>query len=730
MIWRWFKTLMSLLLVATLAACGGDDDPEPTALPTAAPLSVSVEPGDGTNTIQWPAVVDATSYNVYWSETPLVSTADAQVITDVVSPYVHSGLTNGKLYYYAVTAVGAGGESPISMEVGAAPVAPRPAAPVTVNATAGNGAVTLSWTAVPRAESYNLYWSASGNVTPGGTGVTKIGGIPTTSFAHVSLDNLSSYHYVVTAVADGVESVVSAEVAATPMPPSPGAPATLTATAGDASVLLAWSPSLDAISYTVYWSETAGVVPGGTGVTAIPGLTTTSYAHTGLSNGTTYHYVVTATGPGGESAPSAEVAARPLPPPPPAPLGLTAIAPKDVIQVAVQWFDVTDYPTAAAPVALRYNLYRGTEPGLAGYYTDASRATKFADVTAPFVDASVTRATTYYYVVTAFVPAFPEVESAPSGEVSATTGRAGGPGGGDDGETGFGNNLSFPLVFADGYGLTGLKITGSWPGAGPFTTVPSFDYNTGARPLSTETLTAFPWLDSSTAVSIGGVTYYPQATASTWQAEWRSNADGATMDVIVDWGDALLARSYTPSSMIRIETALKQDASVPGITDTMTAYRMALLSGSGATELRGTDATTYASAERNVFALNARLRIEKIATDGGPDTVIFDKAVYESLGEGEDGHGSGSSGGAPFATSYAAELNMAGQLVYGYNFRLGSASGIADKRGQYRITFSLDPESTLGTVKVPNHVRMIGTLDGAATVAPDGLSTSVVITVE
>ena len=100
------------------------------------------------------------------------------------------------------------------------------------------------------------------------------------------------------------------------------------------------------------------------------------------------------------------------------------------------------------------------------------------------------------------------------------------------------------------------------------------------RPLSTETLTAFPNFDSSTAVTIAGVTYYPQATASTWQAEWRTNAS-PTMEVIVDWGDALLSKTYTVQSMIRIETILLQDATIPSVTDTMTAYKMALLSGIG-----------------------------------------------------------------------------------------------------------------------------------------------------
>jgi hypothetical protein len=476
----------------------------------------------------------------------------------------------------------------------------------------------------------------------------------------------------------------------------------------------------------VYWSKTAGIVPGATGVTQIPGVTTTSHEPSGLTNGDTYYFVVTAVGQGGESPVSSEVSVRPLPPAPPAPLGLTAIAPKDTLQVTVQWFDVTDYPSTSAPIQLGYNLYRGLQPGLATYYKDASRATKIANVTAPFVDAAVSSATTYYYVVTSFVPDIPDLESAPSGEVSATTGRAGGGGGGGGGggDTGYGNNLSFPLVFADGYGITGLKINGTWQGVGPFGTVPTFDYNTGLRPLSTETLTAFPFLSSATSVSLAGVTYYPQATASTWQAEWRSNASGAPMEVIVDWGDALLSKTYTASSMVRIETTLKQDATIAGVTDTMTAYKMALLAGSQTTESQGTDGTTLASATRNVFAINARLKIEKIASGGGPDTVVFDKAVYEGFGTSEEG---GGSTGA--SSKYGAELNVAGSVVYGYNFRLSSVTGVPSKTGQYRITFSLDPQATVGTATVPNHVKMVGKADSGATLSADGLSSSVVITV-
>jgi fibronectin type 3 domain-containing protein len=726
--------------VVTAVNAGGESVPSMVAsvvpLPPApsAPASLKATSGDTLVNLDWSTSLGATAYNLYWSTTAGVvpgATGVTKIAGLTGAIYAHTGLTNGTTYHYVLTAVGLGGESGPSSEAMAKPLPPAPGAPANLAATAGDTLVNLAWSPSLGATSYTLFWAAAPGVVPGAAGVTAITGIAGTTYLHSALTNGQTYYYVVRAENIGGPSAPSAEVSARPLPPVPGAPTNIAATTGDTQVHLAWSAPALATSYNVYWSKTAGVVPGAAGVTQIGGVAATSYLHTGLTNGDTYHYVVSANGAGGESLPSTEVSARPLPPPPPAPQGLTAIAPKDSSTVTVQWFDVTNYPSASAPIQVGYNLYRGLQPGLATYYKDSSRATKIANVTAPFLDATLTKATTYYYVVTSFVPSLPDVESVPSGEVSATTGRggsSGGSGGSTGGDTGFGNNLSFPVIFADGYGITGAKITGAWPGVGPFTPAPSFDYNTGIRPLSTETLTTFPYYDSSTAVSLAGVVYYPQATASTWEAEWRNNASGNLLEVIVDWGDALLSKSYTTSSMVRIETVLKQDATITGVTDTMTAYKMALLSGSQTTESQGTDGTTYASAVRNVFAINARLKIEKIATGGGADTVVYDKAIYEGFGTTTT-EGSGSGGGTS-SSSYAAELNVGGSLVYGYNFRLNQVTGIPDKRGDYRITFSLDPKATLGSVQVDNHVKMVNKLDAGATLSADGLSSSVVITVQ
>lgn len=731
----WTGRVLAAFTCGLLFGCGGSSNDDVLAVPPA-PASVSVEPGEATNTVIWPAIAGAFSYNLYWSDAAPVTKQSAQVVAQAVSPYLHTGLANGKLVYYAVTAVNAFGESDLSTQIGAMPVAPVPAPPAAVNATPSDGMVTIDWAPVSRADAYTLYWSNSAGLVPGGSGVTKIGDLQATSFAHTGLKNGTTYHYLVTAVNTGGESAASAEVSATPLPPAPGAPANLTGTTGDTHVHLSWSASSGATSYAVYGSPVAGIVPGGAGVTRLSGITSTSYEPSGLVNGETYHYRVSAVGDGGESALSTEVSVRPLPPAPPAPLGLTAIAPKEVTEGTVQWFDIADYPSATAPIPLGYNLYRGKDPGLAAYYKDASRATRFADVTAPYSDADVTTATTYYYVVTSFVPAFPEVESAASSEVSLTTGHGGGKGGGGAGAgghtTGYGNNLSVPLIFADDRGLAGVRLSGGWAGGGPSAGMPAFDFGTGLRPLSTGVMSTFPYYEPNTAVSIGGVVYYPQATASTWQAEWRRNAAGAEIPVLIDWGDSLSSRHFTASSMVRIEATLLQDETVlTNPADTMLAYRMMRIAGWRNTEVQGTDGTSFASAARTVFALNARLRIEKLAdAEGMPDTVVLDQAVYESLAEGEDcgdeTEGSGADTGGP-RLKFAAELNGAGKLLYGSNLalqRVALPAGVSTA-GRWRLTFLLDPTARVGEEAVANHTRIVGAKDASATVAADGLSASI-----
>src|SRR5262249_32454551 len=72
--------------------------------------------------------------------------------------------------------------------------------------------------------------------------------------------------------------------------PIPAAPTGLTATAGNAQVKLKWNASAAATSYKVKRSTTSG----GPYSLVASNVTTASFTDTGLANGTTFFYVVSA----------------------------------------------------------------------------------------------------------------------------------------------------------------------------------------------------------------------------------------------------------------------------------------------------------------------------------------------------------------------------------------------------------------------------------------------------
>lgn len=88
---------------------------------------------------------------------------------------------------------------------------------------------------------------------------------------------------------------------------APAAPTGLTATAGNGQASLSWNASTGASSYNVKRATASS----GPYTTVATGLAATSYTNTGLTNGTTYYYVVSAVNTVGESNPSLQASVQP-----------------------------------------------------------------------------------------------------------------------------------------------------------------------------------------------------------------------------------------------------------------------------------------------------------------------------------------------------------------------------------------------------------------------------------
>ena len=392
-------------------------------------LAVSIQTASDQVNLHWNVIPGATSY--------IVSRDSEQIATITDNTYLDSTAKNGSTYEYTVTAIaliGASQNIQLTQDhIMASPVLP---APTNVQATQVNEQVNLSWSASTHATSYNIFRngllidnvtettyidtdSSGGNyqiqavensvnsvksavvtlvivinldqpsnlVATAGNQIvnlswdevdrattyriTRNGNTLATTedpqFSDSTVTNGKTYFYRVIAVHGSFESFPSNSVSTTPQVPAPGAPIGFAATAGDTQVSLTWSAVSGATSYKVYRGSSLIATQSGT-----------TYADTGLSNGTAYSYTVKATNAGGDSVASSSISATPKIPAPSAPTGLQATAGN--ASVSLSW--------SASATATSYKVLRG------GVQIGTSNTTTYTDSTA-------VNGTSYTYTVKA-----------------------------------------------------------------------------------------------------------------------------------------------------------------------------------------------------------------------------------------------------------------------------------------------------------------------------------------
>jgi fibronectin type 3 domain-containing protein len=315
-------------------------------------------------TLTWAKVDNASKYTVYKSTTA-GGTYTAVTPTTTLNSYTVSSLTPGADYFFKVTSTVSGVQSPQSNYVGTSAVG-SPAAP---SVSAGNNQVTVQWSGVAGANSYNVLRSTDlvsfTNIQSGATGGT---------YTDATAVNGNLYFYEVQAVfaSRSLNSPASAGVTPgiTPLIPQ-GISLIANTTGTDAT--LSWGAVSGVTTYNIYLSTTSG----GPWGSAIQSTSSAAYnVISGLTPNTTYYVAVTALNGSMESGMSTQFSFT---------TGVTPAAPSVAVSgatIAVNWAIITGAAT--------YDLYRSTNK-----FHFLVIATGLATTT--YTDASVVSGQAYYY---------------------------------------------------------------------------------------------------------------------------------------------------------------------------------------------------------------------------------------------------------------------------------------------------------------------------------------------
>ncbi len=369
--------------------------PNPPATAPGAPQGLGATAGDATIALAWsPPGSDGgspiTNYRIYRGNSSGGESFHIEIGNVLV--YSDTGLANGMTYYYKVSAVNAVGEGAMSTEASATPTAPvtAPGAPRNLQASPGDGQVTLNWQAPSNdgGSPILLYTIYRGNSSGGESFLITVPLV--TTYTDATVTNGVPYYYQVSATNAIGEGPRSSEVSVTPAT-QPGAPQGLSAAPGDATVSLTWSPPSSnggspITNYRVY----RGFSSGGETLLTTLGVAT-SYSDTTVTNGVTYYYEVSALNNVGEGPRSSEASATPIAPTtvPGAPRDLGAVA--GDATVALAWSS----PSSDGGSAItNYKVYRGTISGQLSLLATLPNVLSYTD-------SAVTNGQTYYYKVTA-----------------------------------------------------------------------------------------------------------------------------------------------------------------------------------------------------------------------------------------------------------------------------------------------------------------------------------------
>ena len=387
----------------SVGSAPGTATPQNVTAPSSPAGVISTLTGDTEITINWDANTesDLQGYRLYRGMTPGFAIEGNLLVDNVTDlSYIDEGLKYETTYYYYVTSFDvAGNESIVGLQASSTTnvEVALPTVPQNLQAVlSGTDVLDLSWDEVTTAglSHYTLYRSTS-PFTTAGEAELVVDSVLTASYSDVSLTQETTYYYRVSATniegeTSGLSGMVSYLI---PDTESPLVPVNLVVAGDTARVTISWQDggSSDVVGYNIY--RNVGAAPTVDSAYFYAQASGTSYTDFGVSELTTYYYVVAAYDEvANESVGSVPDAAAPQNvTAPSSPVGVISTLTGDT-EITINWDANTESDLQG------YRLYRGMTPGFAiegnllvDNVTDLS-----------YIDEGLEYETTYYYYVTAF----------------------------------------------------------------------------------------------------------------------------------------------------------------------------------------------------------------------------------------------------------------------------------------------------------------------------------------
>jgi len=374
-------------------------------IPPAIPQTLNIVNGDRNILLSWDANQDPdiAYYTIYRSSIDGFTPAPEDSLTEVwktTNSITDTSVINGEVYYYRIKAKDVNGNiSQASSQIAASPIDLAPLPPTELLTSVGDGTITLTWTPGNEYDIYGhiIYRSELNNFDPTSADSISTIYLPENTFLDSGLVSGWTYYYKISSFdLGGNISQSSEQVFGVPQDlTAPSPPINFVVHNGDEQVTISWNENIegDLGGYNLYRNSDSTFTPMSSDKIATIESSESSHIDSGLVNGFTYYYRLTAVDTSGnESLVGDLIIGTPTDQTPPdPPTGLAVI--NGDHNITLSWT-----PNMERDLWY-YLIYRSETSGFTP--TSSDSLIKVSSETTSIIDASANNGVSYYYKIIA-----------------------------------------------------------------------------------------------------------------------------------------------------------------------------------------------------------------------------------------------------------------------------------------------------------------------------------------